>query len=180
MAEPADPTAVLQSLLDAGQPFPDGDHVFDSPLTISRNLVGSHPQRCRLIYTGPPDLLGCVRIASGNWGYNVEGVDLSTSGTTKQGVGFGLATDGPTGTQSGGAVWERVSVYGFDAGIRIGDAAGQASSELEFHSVQIKRCNIGIAATAWNTLDLWFYGFGLSHCGHGLVSEQAGSIHIDG
>jgi hypothetical protein len=180
---PADRTAELQRLIDAGDPIPPGNYRFSGQLVLRwRSLVGAGPQRTILLYTGAPRSDGCIKIAAGSWGYELRGFDLTNEGE-KKGVGIGAGisdNQGQLGNQSGGADWNRVWVHGFETGVKLGDADGRAVSEMTFTNVQVKKCKTAITATAYNTLNLIFVCPSFETCDSGLVCEQAGSVHILG
>ncbi len=179
----ADKTELLQRHIDEGWPVPPGDYPFSGQLVLRwRSLVGAGPQLTRLLYTGPPRPDGCVRVAAGNYGYTLEGFDLTNVHPTGQrkGVGISAGQSGGAGSESGSAVWERVWVHGFETGVSLGTVAGSATSEVVFTRCDVKQCRTAIRATAWNTLNLTLISPGFSHCDEGLIVDQGGCVHVLG
>lgn len=184
--EDSDRTADLQRFIDREEVIPPGVHQFAGQLVIrdGKGLVGTGRNRTRLQYAGPPRSGGAIKIAASTWGYEVKGFALENLGEYGKGAGIrvGGDTDHPGhGTESNGAVFERVIIDGFRRGAHIGDwPSGRAASELTLIAVETRHCDVGILAEDWNTLNLSVIQFMSMSCRIGLECTQAGSVHVTG
>lgn len=109
----------------------------------------------------------------------VEGlrvVNTVAKGTTE---GIRLYGTAGTGTQTTGAVLERVIVVGFATGLRASNGASSTSSEIAYQSFTAQSCDTGILIDDANAITHKFSLLGIALNTIGLQLD-AGSVFIDG
>jgi len=114
-------------------------------------------------------------------GFSIKNLTLENKvakGTTK---GFHITSESP-GSQTGPAVIENVRVIGFSKNVHIGESGGEAASEFEYHSLDVRSGDYGVYLEGSNSLNHQFHNLNLnmSSNGWGLWAEDPDNVYIYG